>query len=110
MKYVADCYKKETYTNIYVHKIKPINPIEQWPKTGLEPMAMPPDRAKPGRPKKLRRLQHDEVVPRNGTRMTRKYVQVKCSQCGEKGHNIKTCFRRKQQTEVILVFIILKRC
>lgn len=60
-------------------------------------MAMPADRAKPGRRKKLRRLQHDEVVPRRATRMTRKYVTVKCSQRGQHCHNIKTCFRQRQE-------------
>ena len=67
-------------------------------------MEMPPDRAKPGRPKKLRRLEHDEVVPQKGTHMTRKYVSIKCSMCGKVGHNAKTCYRRQQEEQVTLLF------
>ena len=52
--YVDDCYKKITYMNAYKYMIIPMNPIEQWPKTRLAPMRMPPNRAEPGRPKKLR--------------------------------------------------------
>lgn len=88
----------------YIHQINPINPIEQWPKTGKTPLGMPPQRAEPGRPKKLRRVEHDEVVPPGGTKLTRKYVVIKCSSCGEHGHNIKTCFRRQQENVVIFFF------
>ena len=80
-----------------MHKINPINPLEQWPKTVKTPMSRPPDRAQPGRPKKLRRVEHDEVIPPGATRIARKYITIKCSQCGENGHNVKTCFRRSQE-------------
>ena len=103
-KYVAECYKKEAYMRAYIHQINPINPIEQWPKTGKTPLGMPPQRAEPGRPKKLRRVEHDEVVPPGGTKLTRKYVVIKCSSCGEHGHNTKTCFRRQQENLVIIFF------
>lgn len=99
--YIDDCYKKETYMKAYKHQIFPMNPIEQWPKTGLTPMGMPPNRAKPGRPKKLRRVEHDEVIPPGGTIMTRRYVTVTCSGCGKSGHNLTTCFRRTQEEQVI---------
>ena len=105
MSYVSDWYKKPAYQNTYAHKIIPINPLEQWPRTGLAPMSMPPDRVKPGRPKKLRRLQHDEIVPRRATKMTRKYVISKCSKCGQDGHNIKTCFRREQENKVRFISV-----
>lgn len=101
--YVDDCYKKAAYMSAYKYMISPLNPIEQWPKTGLEPIRMPPNRAEPGRPKKLRRVEHDEVVPRGGTRMSRKYVTVRCSGCGKHGHNLKTCFRRQQDALVSLM-------
>jgi len=100
IKYVSDWYKKECYQNTYKYKINPINPTDQWPKTWYTPMEMPPDRVKPGRPKKLRRVEHDEVIPRRGTRMTRRYVTTTCSKCGKTGHNSRTCFRRDQENEV----------
>jgi hypothetical protein len=43
-------------------------------------MEMPEDRVKPGRPKKLRRVDHDEVIPRGGTKMRRRYVATACNQ------------------------------
>ena len=100
MNYVSHWYKKETYQNTYKHKINPINPTDQWPKTGFTPMEMPPDKAKPGRPKKLRRVGHDEVIPRGGTKMRRRYVAKACSKCGKDGHNARTCFIRQQQKQV----------
>ena len=109
-KYVADCYKKETYMKAYRHQIHPLNPIEQWPKTGTTPMEMPPNRSKPGRPRKLRRVEPDEVLPPRGATRLRRYVLIKCSACGEYGHNMKTCFRRKQHNLVSdLNSIIMQR-
>ena len=101
VKYVSAWYKKEAYTKTYENMIRPINPSDQWPKTGLTAMEMPPDRAKPGRPKKLRRVEHDEIVPRRGTRITRRYVITTCSNCGKDGHNKTTCFGRQQQQQVL---------
>ena len=99
-KYISRWYRKDTYMKAYEHQLHPINSKEQWPKTNLEPMGMPPNRAAPGRPKKLRRLELDELVPPRGTKMTRKYVVIKCSGCGEIGHNLKTCFRRQEEAKV----------
>jgi len=65
-------------------------------------MGMPPNRVGPGRPKKLRRLEHNEVVPPRGTRMTRKHVTAKCSGYEKYGHNLTTCFRGKQENLVRL--------
>ena len=56
--------------------INPINPTDQWPRTQLNPMEMPPDMAKPCTPKKLRRLEHDEVITRKGTHLTHKYMSI----------------------------------
>ena len=103
--YVAECYKKETFLATYKYQIFPMNPIEQWPKTCKTPLSIPPDRAEPGRPKKLRRVEHDEVIPRGATKISRKYVTTTCSQCGKEGHNTLTCFRRKQ--EELVRFILL---
>ena len=100
LKYTSDWYKKDCYKKTYMNKINPINPVDQWPKTGFNPMSMPPNRSKPGRPKKLRRVEHDEVVPRRGTKLTRKYVTTTCSHCGKQGHNKTTCFRREQEQKV----------
>lgn len=67
LKYVSNLNKKEFYKNTYVHMINLVNHADLWLKTRLNPLSMPTDRAKPGRPKKLRRVEHDEVVPRRVT-------------------------------------------
>lgn len=95
--YVNDWYKKKAYMAAYKHQIYPLNPKEQWPQIGYTALEMPPNKAQSGRPKKLRRVEHDEL-PTQGSSATRlkRFVLIKCSECGERGHNVKTCFRRKQ--------------
>lgn len=51
--------------------------------------------------KKLRRLEHDDIVPCRGTRMTRRYVIITCSKCGKVGHNNTNYFRRQQEQYVL---------
>ncbi|KAF4381818.1 hypothetical protein F8388_008994 [Cannabis sativa] len=47
----------------------------------------------PGRPKKSRKLELQELVL--GKKLKRKYVIIKCSGCGGKGHNLRTCGSNK---------------
>ncbi|EXB40941.1 hypothetical protein L484_020674 [Morus notabilis] len=52
-----------------------------------------------GRPAKLRRLQHDELINPKGTKMSRHYVKVKCGRCGKEGHNQRSCIKLQEAAE-----------
>ena len=102
MKCISDWYKKPCYHNTYVNKINPINPLKQWPKTGLAPMTMSAYQAKHGRPNEIRRLQHDKVVPRRARKIKRKYIMKSAQILVNKDITSKRCLRRTQQ-ELVLV-------
>ncbi|KAF4367736.1 hypothetical protein F8388_011311 [Cannabis sativa] len=57
----------------------------------------PISKVQPGRPKRSRKLEFDEMVPPTGTKMKRRYIIIKCSGCGAKGHNFRTCVRNKEK-------------
>ncbi|EXB50469.1 hypothetical protein L484_003298 [Morus notabilis] len=47
-------------------------------------MLKPNYRRQPGRPKKMRKLEHDELIPPNSTNMRRFYVNSRLSECGKR--------------------------
>ncbi|KHG22692.1 Gag-Pol polyprotein [Gossypium arboreum] len=49
----------------------------------------------PGRPKKNRRITKDE--PKKLKHLSRKGLLMKCTQCGQHGHNKRSCTNSKQQ-------------
>lgn len=98
--YVSHWYNKKTFMRTYAHKIFSIRDQEEWPKSAKTPMIKPDYKTQPGRPKKLRQLEHDEVLPPKGTKMRRVYVQLKCGLCGKQGHNARTCNRRSKSNNV----------
>lgn len=55
-----------------------------------------------GRPAKLRRIQHDELINPKGTKMSRHYVKVKCGRCGKEGHNQRSCIKLQEAAEQVL--------
>ena len=61
-----------------------------------------------GRPKRLRRLERDEVLTQNGTKFRKVGQNEKCLKCGQHGHNQRTCDRRKQAkaTKKVIVYLI----
>ncbi|EXB30280.1 hypothetical protein L484_020920 [Morus notabilis] len=80
--YVDPCYKKEAYMKIYCNQIYPITNQEDWPHSGNIPMTKPIYKKQAGRPPRLRRLEHDELIHHRGMKMRRHYVKVKCGKCG----------------------------
>lgn len=52
-----------------------------------------------GRPKKKRKRAVDEPVSQ-GKKLSRKFLTVKCSKCGNKGHNSRSCKGQGGEAEV----------
>ncbi|KAL4353017.1 hypothetical protein GQ457_06G019860 [Hibiscus cannabinus] len=89
--HVHECYTKTTQERIYSNFINPIRGPNQWtPQEGCVPILPPPLRRPPGRPHKSRRKEADEPAS-TSTKLSRKYVKLKCTKCGKPGHNIRTC-------------------
>nr|XP_017251959.1 PREDICTED: uncharacterized protein LOC108222565 [Daucus carota subsp. sativus] len=96
--YVDAAYKKETYWKTYTNYMQPLEGSDMWPKSKLVPVLPPMQRRMPGRPKKARRKEMHEdnakgtSLKANGAvQVSKKGVQMTCSNCGEIGHNKKTC-------------------
>ncbi|CAL9012236.1 unnamed protein product, partial [Prunus brigantina] len=99
--YAHDCYKKEAYLSSYEPMVHPIPSMNQWQRTNWPPIKPPPYKKQPGRPKKSRNKGPADVevtapVPPNPlppfynpppTRLRRIYVKIRCSICGQEGHN-----------------------
>ncbi|KAK8689067.1 hypothetical protein V6N13_087798 [Hibiscus sabdariffa] len=89
--HVHECYTKTTQERIYSNFINPIRGPNQWtPQEGCLPILPPPLRRPPGRPHKSRRKEADEPAT-TSTKLSRKYVKLKCTKCGKPGYNIRTC-------------------
>ncbi|KAL3516826.1 hypothetical protein ACH5RR_023728 [Cinchona calisaya] len=95
--FVHEYYWKSTYLKAYEHLIVPIPDKSQWIQTDYDPIMAPQMRRGPGRPKKARSKAIDE--PKNKTAVRRHFQQIRCSKCGNYGHNIRTCKAPRQQKE-----------
>uniref|UniRef100_A0A803PQG0 SWIM-type domain-containing protein n=1 Tax=Cannabis sativa TaxID=3483 RepID=A0A803PQG0_CANSA len=73
--------------------IFPIRIQDEWPRSGKIGMINPIHKKQPGRPKKSRKLELQELV--SGKKLKKKFVIIKCSVCGGKGHNLRTCGSNK---------------
>ncbi|KAK8576535.1 hypothetical protein V6N13_032456 [Hibiscus sabdariffa] len=88
--HVHECYTKTTQERIYSNFINPIRGPNQWtPQEGCVPILPPPLRRPLGRPHKSRRKEADEPATAS-TKLSRKYVKLKCTKCDKPGHNIRT--------------------
>ncbi|XP_062088776.1 uncharacterized protein LOC133795338 [Humulus lupulus] len=87
--YVSKWYTKEYYMKAYSVQIFPIRNQDEWPISGKLGMVGPINKKQPDRPKKSRTLQLDEVTA--GMKLKRRYISIRCSGCGAKGHNFRTC-------------------
>ncbi|CAL8994512.1 unnamed protein product [Prunus brigantina] len=99
--YAHDFYKKESYLSSYEPMVHPIPSMDQWQRTNWPPIKPPPYKKQLGRPKKSRNKGPADVevpapVPPNPlppfynpppTRLRRIYVKIRCSICGQEGHN-----------------------
>ncbi|KAG5539399.1 hypothetical protein RHGRI_019818 [Rhododendron griersonianum] len=89
----------EDYCDMYFHKdyylkahggiIHPIPDQTRWINVGGDTVEPPPLRRLPGRPRKSRRRDVDELEA--GTSQSRRSQTVKCSICLEFGHNKRSC-------------------
>ena len=57
-------------------------------------MNPPAYRKQLGRPKKGRRMEHEEVFPAGHKKISRVYDKIQCKICGKEGHNSSTCTNR----------------
>ena len=87
--YVHKCYFVSTWRATYSHMIYPIPDESMWVRTPYDQLMPPPLRRPPGRPKKLRNKALDE--PQNPHQVRRFHQSLRCKNCGEIGHNIRTC-------------------
>ncbi|XP_024195875.1 uncharacterized protein LOC112199041 [Rosa chinensis] len=92
--YVDQCYLKKTCMAIYANTIKPVNGMDLWSKS-VEPPILPPQYTRqPGRPKMKRMKDAAKKEEANGgIKLGRVQKSLKCSNCQQLGHNVKTCHR-----------------
>jgi hypothetical protein len=63
-----------------------------WPiDCDVDPIQPPIPKPQRGRPKKLRRRGIDETKADESVKVTRKGYDVCCGNCGQKGHNARSC-------------------
>jgi hypothetical protein len=85
--YVDEYYSRAKYLECYGFGVSPINGMEMWPEVDIEEPLPPHFKRGPGRPKKLRIRELDEL----GTRMRRPGVNYRCTKCDKFGHNKRKC-------------------
>jgi hypothetical protein len=85
--FVDQCYSREKYLECYSFGVSPINGMEMWPQVDIEEPLPPHYKRGPGRPKKLRIREVDEL----GSRMRRPGVSYRCTKCDKFGHNKRKC-------------------
>ncbi|XP_058224864.1 uncharacterized protein LOC131334019 isoform X1 [Rhododendron vialii] len=87
--YVDHWFTKQTCMASYEPIIYPMNGADMWPKTGVIGPLPPNVKIQSGRPKKLRKRGPDE--PQIDTKLKRRNTTTTCAQCGNLGHNKRTC-------------------
>ena len=66
-----------------------------WTKSGLAPIISSTYHKQSGRPKKVRRREADE--PSNSSQKKRRlFAVITCTKCSREGHNVRTCYMKKQ--------------
>ncbi|KAJ1421082.1 hypothetical protein SESBI_13953 [Sesbania bispinosa] len=93
--YISNYYTIEAYRACYAHIVNPINGENMWPTLNMK-IAPPTFRAKPGRPKKLRRREADDPPPQN--KFKRSHTSLRCGKCNSYGHNKRTCKNQSAST------------
>ncbi|KAL4563474.1 hypothetical protein LXL04_027517 [Taraxacum kok-saghyz] len=89
--WVHPVYWLKTWADMYSFKVDPINGRTMWSKAPCPTtLTAPKHQIQVGRPKKKRKRAHSEVVT-TGKNLSRKYITVTCSKCGNKWHNQRSC-------------------
>lgn len=90
--WVHDAYKLQTWSNVYSHKINPMNGRDMWSKVVCPTTLLPHKQGpKAGRPFKKRKKSKGEIEMVKGHKLSRKGKTVTCSNCKELGHNKRGC-------------------
>ncbi|XP_061991204.1 uncharacterized protein LOC133709465 isoform X2 [Rosa rugosa] len=90
--YVDACYLTKTYMDIYSNTVKPVNGMDLWIPCD-EPTILPPQyNRQPGRPR-TKRIKDVSERETEGPKVGRVQKSLKCSNCHQLGHNVKTCHR-----------------
>ncbi|XP_029147025.1 uncharacterized protein [Arachis hypogaea] len=92
--FVANCYKKATYSECYQHVVYPVNGPNLWEKTQFDDVFPPIYRKPIGRPKLKRNKAADKNPTRGG--VSREGQNQKCSYCFSRGHNKRTCPKKRK--------------
>ncbi|KAG8377364.1 hypothetical protein BUALT_Bualt08G0025400 [Buddleja alternifolia] len=95
--YVDDCFKKETYLRVYSHMVNPVLGMHDFEDSVLGTIDPPHIRIMPGRPKKMRRRDGNDI---RGPFVLRKGLTHTCSICGEQGHNKSGHHKRTRQSQM----------
>lgn len=98
--YVDEKYHLITFAKVYEPVVNLISGPTFWPRTE-KPKVLPPKKLKlPGRPKKCRRNDPDEVAGTSKSAIKRLSrvgrIKSKCGNCGKQGHNIRKCTERSK--------------
>ncbi|GKA28962.1 mutator type transposase [Tanacetum coccineum] len=89
---VHAAYRLETWAHVYSFKINPCNGREMWPVVESRKVIIPPiHKSQVGRPPKKRKKSLDEIASQSCSsgKLSTKGRSVKCSKCGNLGHNRK---------------------
>lgn len=100
--YILVCFKKETYKECYSHIIFPPKGEKMRERTPYLDVLPPLDKKRSGRPKKKRtkdvnekddeaNMKKAKLSKMTPTTVTSKGIAIKCSKCGQKGHNKTKC-------------------
>lgn len=89
--YVSDYFTVEAFKKIYSFGLQALNGEKMWPTAQGYPIQPPLVTPMPGRPKKKRRKQKDEIDPKNPARLRRVGVRMTCQKCLQVGHNARGC-------------------
>ncbi|GJR42485.1 mutator type transposase, partial [Tanacetum coccineum] len=93
-KWVHVAYRFETWAHVYSFKVNPCNGREMWPVVESTTFIIPPlYKHQVGRPPKTRKKLHDDIASESCSsgKLSRKGKSIKCSKCGNLGHNRKGC-------------------
>ncbi|KAH7856453.1 hypothetical protein Vadar_001565 [Vaccinium darrowii] len=88
--YVSDWYSKHCFLTTYKNIMHPMNGPDMWEKSGKDPIKPPHFTRQPGRPRKARRREADELAKKT-FKLSKRGVKMTCRKCGKQGHNSRTC-------------------
>ncbi|XP_073112172.1 uncharacterized protein [Elaeis guineensis] len=87
--YVDDYYKKKTYLMAYQYALQPLNGQQMWPQENIEIILPPTIKKMPGRPKKSKRKDKDEIA-NSSNKLARIGLKMQYKAYGQYGHNKRT--------------------